>query len=306
MAVGKLMIPAFVHPGSFYAGDCVPCSKKKRLYLKLSAFLSLLGFLLVAFQISKANAISLSQKRLVFQGPVTTQEFTLINDGSDRTTFRFSLVNRQVDEDGIQTELKESKPEDQTAEKLVRLSLRQATLAPGQSQAFRIALRVPPDLADGEYRTHLLIEGIPETPPRTEQPDTKAGSFNITVASNYAVTLPILVRRGALTASVTVAEIKLHPATPEKKTDRMEVVMERTGSRSVYGSVGLFAINPDGTEKPIAGLQGVAIYATQPRRRVMINLKPSDLAVLQASQVKVIFQEQDPTVKETVKAEKPL
>ena len=36
------------------------------------------------------------------------------------------------------------------------------TLAPGETQAVRLLLRKPGNLADGEYRSHLLMQNVPK------------------------------------------------------------------------------------------------------------------------------------------------
>src|SRR5690606_39210727 len=82
--------------------------------------------------------------------------------GIESTTYRLALVNRRMSETGGFTDIDQPLPGEQFADEMLRFSPRQVTLAPGASQTVRIMVRKPSNLAEGEYRSHLLFSQQPQ------------------------------------------------------------------------------------------------------------------------------------------------
>ena len=109
-----------------------------------------LSVLLISLPASHAWAeLMLYPTRIVFAGNQRAAQLELINNGSERATYRISLVNRRMSETGAFTEIDTPLPGEQFAEDLLRYSPRQVTLEPGTGQAVRIMVRKPANLPTG-------------------------------------------------------------------------------------------------------------------------------------------------------------
>ena len=108
-----------------------------------------------------AGDLVVAPTRIVFEGRTRTAQLSLLNKGSAAATYRISLINMRMTEDGGFKEIDEPAPGEQFADRLIRYAPRQVVLAPGDSQAVRLLLRKPRGLEPGEYRSHLLFRAIP-------------------------------------------------------------------------------------------------------------------------------------------------
>ena len=91
-----------------------------------------------------------------------TAQVDLINNGSEPATYRISLVNQRMGEDGQFLPVDTPLAGELFANDMVQFSPRQVTLQPGTSQTVRVMVRKPAGLAAGEYRSHLHFEKMPE------------------------------------------------------------------------------------------------------------------------------------------------
>ena len=76
--------------------------------------------------------------RLVFEGRVRNAELSLVNTGSDITTYRIEFVRLRMREDGSFENVDAAGPGERFSDELVRYSPRQVTLEPGVPQAIRL------------------------------------------------------------------------------------------------------------------------------------------------------------------------
>jgi P pilus assembly chaperone PapD len=118
--------------------------------------------LLLALSWPAQAELMLHPTRIVFDKNQRAAQVELINNGSKPASYRISLVNRRMTDAG-QFEPADTPGEgEHFADGMLRYSPRQVTLQPGTAQTVRIMLRKPADLAEGEYRSHLLFDKLPE------------------------------------------------------------------------------------------------------------------------------------------------
>ncbi len=94
-----------------------------------------------------------------------TKAIRIVNAGAAPLQVRVSVVNLRRMPDGTFAEVTDPQPGEKFADRMVRFSPSQFTLAPGAQQAIRLAVQMPADTAPGQYSTFLRVAevGIGET-----------------------------------------------------------------------------------------------------------------------------------------------
>lgn len=230
--------------------------------------------------------------RVVFEGRVRAAELTLLNIGKQTATYRISFSHLRMTDTGELKEVETPEAGDRFADELVRYSPRQVTLDPNVAQTIRLQVRKPENLADGEYRSHLLFRAVP---PESSQPATsvesteKATGYSIRLTPIYGVSIPVIVRSGATSVKAALSDLAVHP--PEKPGDpaTLEMKIRREGNQSVYGNLRVFFAPAAGKEQVVAVMNGVAVYTPNPERLVRIALQPPPGVTLAKGRLRVAF-----------------
>jgi P pilus assembly chaperone PapD len=235
----------------------------------------LLAWLLLALAAPAHAGLMLYPTRVVFEKNQRAAQIELINDGDKPATYRISLVNRRMTEDGRFEAADSAGPGERFADGMLRFSPRQVTLQPGTAQTVRVMLRKPADLAEGEYRSHLQFDKLPDVDASTsiehQGADEKKG---IGVVLNVLVgaSIPVIVRHGATSASVNLTHLALQKN--EAKHDLLTLQFEREGNSSVYGDLRV-TFTPRGGGKPqaVAQADGIAVYTPNRVRSATLPLE---------------------------------
>lgn len=225
-----------------------------------------------------AGEVMVYPTRVVFEGGRRSAQVEVINAGSETVTYRVAFENKRMTEAG-QFENIPVGTAGPYAESYVRFSPRQMTLAPGASQIVRLYLRKPSALPIGEYRSHLAIRAVPLAKPiRASTSATEDKTLHIQLTPVFGVTLPVIVRQGALDARVDIASLSLRNST-DRNPGWLRVQLRRTGNRSVYGDIAVRFTSPNGTESVIGRAGGVAVYTPNATRTLFVPLtkRPQDL-----------------------------
>ncbi|MEO8431435.1 MAG: molecular chaperone [Acidobacteriota bacterium] len=230
--------------------------------------------------------------RIVFEGRTRAAELTLLNIGKQTATYRISFTHLRMGETGDLKEIDKAEPGDRFADDLVRYSPRQVTLDPNVAQTIRLQVRKPEGLADGEYRSHLLFRAVP---PESSQPETsveapeKKTGYSIRLTPIYGVSIPVIVRSGAVSVKVTLSDLEVRP--PENPGDPMSLDMKirRDGNESVYGNLRVTFVPLSGKEQVVAVLNGVAVYTPNTQRLLRFPLQPPPGLALAKGRLKVSY-----------------
>ena len=179
-----------------------------------NTFILFILFILGLSGISQANLI-VTPTRVIFEGRTHSQELTLIHQGDREATYRISFLHYRMKQDGSLEEIKEPKANEQItfADEFIRYSPRQITLKPGEKQTVRLMVRKPKDLAPGEYRSHVLFKEIapPDLGVNVEKGSKGADdkSISFTLIPLFAVSIPVVVRHGNISAKVEIQEARI-------------------------------------------------------------------------------------------------
>ncbi len=207
--------------------------------------------------------------RVVLEGRTRSMEVLVINGGKETATFRISIQNLQMDEEG-QTRTLEG-PGASSAEQLIRFSPRQVRLAPGASQSVRIQVRKPEGLAAGEYRSHMLFQAVPPAGRNAAGPALEEGRIAIDIQAVFGISIPVIVRHGVIRATASLAPPVLG-GTPSQP--RVDLWLHREGNASIHGDLVATWHAAGRKALPVGRANAIALYAECSRRRLSLDLNP--------------------------------
>ncbi len=220
-------------------------------------FLGVALFLAVLCSVQDAFAVRLTLKRVVFEGARRADVMTLVNDSAEEQTYRLRWQDMQMTSDNTLEPVSEgsANPLLRPAQDMVVFAPRRVTMAPGQTQQIRLMLRKPAELADGEYRSHLLV--MPEKDAvRFDEAENHSGGASVDLKMLAGLSFPVIVRHGKLSATASLSDLQV---TKQGQNYDMKLRLNRQGNRSLYGDFNVYC---DGNTKDqsVYQLRGIAIY----------------------------------------------
>ncbi|MFZ4579948.1 MAG: fimbria/pilus periplasmic chaperone [Myxococcota bacterium] len=261
------------------------------------AILSALAAVLVCAEPAPAEAtpggggggiggITLVPTRIVLEGNVRSAEVLVQNSGRTPATMRVSLVHTRMTPAGVVEQVDSPTPTDLLSESLLRLSPKQVLVEPGKAQRIRLIVRKPAGLPEGEYRVNLLVQQIPTITKTTG--NLPAGKVGLQVVAIPAISIPVIVRHGKLTATASLSDVRIEQK--PKKPAEIVVKLHRSGNRSVYGDL-VATFQPAKSRKVVdAGLiRGIAVYVPLEARQVSIHINPEALPQLHGGRLRLTF-----------------
>ena len=232
--------------------------------------------LLAMLSLPALAQLMLNPTRVTIEKNQRSSQLDLINIGNQAATYRVSLVNRRMNENGDFSPAETALAGEQFADDMVRFSPRQVTIAPGATQVIRLSLRKPAELPEGEYRSHLLIERIADTTLQTSienKTDADSKDIKIQLLALVGASIPLIVRHGETAYSISISNLALQPASGEQPP-ALTLTLNRAGTRSSYGDMVVTFIPENATPREIARLGGIAVYVPNGLRQVKIALPP--------------------------------
>lgn len=233
--------------------------------------------------------LMLHPTRLTFEKNQRAAQVELINDGNESATYRISLVNRRMTEDGDFSTITEPGPGEQFADSMLVFSPRQITLAPGATQTVRVMVRRPANLAAGEYRSHLLFEKQPEPGPAGSAAAQDQQQIGIVLNVLVGASIPVIVREGDTTATAALSHLGLQRSADGRPAIALQI--DRTGTRSVYGDLEAIFTPTGGGQTVVARAGGIAVYTPNPMRRALLPVAAPGGAALAHGSLHVTYRE---------------
>jgi P pilus assembly chaperone PapD len=215
--------------------------------------------------------LMLHPTRLVFDKNTRAAQIELINNGTKPASYRISLVNRRMTEAG-QFEIADTPIDgERFADGMLRYSPRQVTLQPGTAQTVRVMLRKPADLAEGEYRSHLLFDKLPEVDGNASIENRNApNQIGVTINAMVGASVPVIVRHGSLSASAGLAGLALQKDAAKRPV--LALRLEREGASSLYGDLNVIFTPRGGKPVSLAQVGGIAVYTPNRVRQAAVPL----------------------------------
>lgn len=231
-----------------------------------------------------AGDLLVAPTRIILDGKRGTQVI-LNNVGSEETTYRISLEIKRMTDQGelVDIDPAATNEGEKAALSLIRYAPRRVTLLPNQPQSIRIGLNPVEGLPDGEYRVHMLFRALPKTAPVTDQ--NNATEVKIELIPLYGIAIPVIVRKGDLTATAALANARMDR---DEEGPVLAFDATRTGNRSVYGE---FRVSKAGVSEPIIVQKGIAIYPEVERRKVELQLSEAEAAAIRGNEIVIAYHE---------------
>lgn len=241
---------------------------------------ALAGCLLLAPFLPVRAELMLHPTRIVFDKNTRATQIELINNGSKPASYRIGLVNRRMTEAGQFEAAESAQDGERFADAMLRYSPRQITLQPGTAQTVRVMLRKSAELAEGEYRSHLQFDKLPDAEGNASIERQGAGGSQIGVVMNALVgaSVPVIVRHGATGATVKLAGLAL--GTDAARRAQLALQFEREGNSSVYGDISVTFMPRNGKPHKLAQIGGIAVYTPNRVRKATLPLQvPAGVAL---------------------------
>ncbi len=245
--------------------------------------------------------------RAVFEGRDRSQTISLVNRGTTTSTFRIEFTEMAMDEFGGVKEITEFEQGQFPASSLIKYSPRQVTIAPGESQTVRLLLRKPSDLEPGEYRSHLLMYGIPQDSVNSEtlqvQETLKDGEVGIQLNAIFRVAIPVIVRNGDLSSTFELSNVSVTGLDINSESSpNLEFSLTRSGARSVYADIDVIYKSRTNPEESflLGKVKDYVVYVPNKVRTTKLPLEiPEDMEALDGT-IEVQFYKSENGKKEVL------
>ncbi len=230
------------------------------------ALLFPISFAMPSTSVRAAGDLLIAPTRVVLDGRRGT-EVVLNNIGDEEATYRITLELRRMNAQGRleDVDLEKATDQEKSALDAIRYAPRRVTLPPNQPQSIRIGLQPNDALPDGEYRAHMLFRAIPKAAAVAPAAGPAEG-LKIQIIPIYGISIPIIVRKGNVTATAALANVRIGK---DNEGPTLEFDMNRSGNRSLFGEV---HVTKPGVSEPLHVSKGIAIYPEISQRVVSIPL----------------------------------
>jgi P pilus assembly chaperone PapD len=251
-------------------------------------FLAAVLALMYALPASAQGDLMITPRRIVFEGATRTVDINLANTGNDSAKYSISLVQIRMLENGGFETITEPDPGQMFADRFVRFFPRTVTLGPNEAQVVKVQLYRTSELQTGEYRSHFYFRAVPEKQPlgETSSP-TDTSTFSVRLTPIFGITIPVIIRSGETTASVTLSSLELNIV--NGNIPRLSFVFNRTGNISVYGDLTVDHISLQGKITRVGVANGVAVYTPNKLRRFQFDLNSDSGVDFSKGTLRVIY-----------------
>lgn len=218
--------------------------------------------------------VNLFPKRVVLNDKVRVASIGLYNRAPTAGEYEISLNDMVMGTDGRLVDLASINDAKITsaarpASTFLRWSPHKVVLPANEAQMVRLIARPGPEIGPGEYRSHFLVVSVPPPDEITslDSPLPNAGGVGVRIIPRFGISIPVIVRVGETTLSVTIANIALMTLSDGSKAISLEI--RREGTRSAFGDI---IVTAQGAKKPLAQMRGVGVYTEINRRTVQLPL----------------------------------
>ena len=205
----------------------------------------------------------ISPTRIAFDERQRVAQVVVINNSKEYKTYRLAWEEKIAKPEGGYTRLEEGIAHPTALSNMVRMSPSQVRLAPGERQIVKLVLRRPQNLAEQEYRSHLLFQALPNENKKA----TQAIGIKIDLILSYSI--PVLLRQGSKLPEVDIKSIALSNDQGKKS---LHVSMQRKGEYSTFGNIEAFyKANNSDKEVKVAMVGSLSIYPEVLQQELTLN-----------------------------------
>ena len=261
--------------------------------IKLLLFLSLVLYLQAQAH-ARDSGFGIEPTRVVINAHEKSGSITLNNTSDKTVAYRMNLVEMGLDDNEAFRRLLDSELPigHKSAKPVIRFSPRQVRLKPGEKQIVRVIARRRPGLAEGEYRSHLMIQALPilseNTLAQLGQSDGEAALVSASAGTSVGFTIPVIVRHGNTAASVVLKDFQVM-ARPDNSLVAARLTLGLDGNRSALGPISLSVADGD-KWREIGLIKGYALFSPYPQESLHIRLHDEVTASdVDGKKVRIVF-----------------
>ena len=231
----------------------------------------------------------ISPTRVLLDQDSRSATMTLRNNSEGPRTYRLSWEDKRATETGRYTDIADGE-QWPSAKKLIRFSPRQITVGPGENQTVRFSFRPPADLPSGEYRSHLLLEVIPDIsePTATIEQDGLGEGIGVKMLMQMSFSIPAVVRYNIGPPQVSIQNVKAVPGGNGQRL-ALELTFAHAGEASSFGNVTVeMQRDTDSPVEEIGRYKDLSVYPELEKRKIVIPLR--DKTIAKGAVVRVAYE----------------
>jgi fimbrial chaperone protein len=211
--------------------------------MRTKLFLASAGLIFFLVSASVSANLLIYPVRVAFDETERDAEITLTNTSSKINTYRLEWQEKSAKMEGGYQDLSENEAKSMPiASSMLRFSPREVTLKPNERQLIKLRLRRPRDLAEGEYRSHLLFKAIPSV---ADKGDETATRTQINIVMSFAI--PVTIQQGKYDAQVSLQSAKIEYSKKDQ-SGKVTLGLSRQGQHSASGDISAFWTPTGGSE----------------------------------------------------------
>ncbi|OUR90581.1 hypothetical protein A9Q81_19040 [Gammaproteobacteria bacterium 42_54_T18] len=242
--------------------------KLKSIILKSVLLWVIAGVYLFASQVQAS--LMITPTRVVLDERNRTADVTLLNTTTTTNVYRIQWQQKAQTAQGGYIDLETHTDADHIASDMLRHSPRKVTIGPGKYQRIKLRLRLPADLPDGEYRSHLLMKVV-DTGVTTDGVVSEGKGAKLMLIPRLSFSIPIMVRKGQNNSTTGIASLELN--TQEDKPKLM-VDVTHQGDFSSYGILTVYMkANDSSPVEKIGEAHNIALFRETALRKASIPLQ---------------------------------
>lgn len=256
------------------------------------SFILLFSFLILCDvkSLGQGNLL-IAPHRVVFEGKTRIIDINLVNAGQDSPNYNISFLQYRMTEDGVFQKITAPDPGQRFSDKNIRFFPRSIMLGPNETQTIKIQVIKSEQLEPGEYRSHLYFRSLPKQMALGEETVKKDSSISIRIVPIFGTSIPVIIRIGESTTSLTLTNLKLGQD-KDGKINKLLLNIQRDGNMSVIGDISITYIAPNGKETKLEGEPGVVKYTPNTLRRMVLGLENETTVDLTKDKIHVTYSSQ--------------
>jgi hypothetical protein len=227
-------------------------------------------------------------KRILFDNQRRTQDVYIANTGTEKATYVISFQEIRMTEEGEFQQITAPDSGQLFASPYLRVFPRSITLTPNETQTIKLQFNRAADMKAGEYRSHLYLRALSKQDPLGQEPNQLSSELSVKITPIFGFTIPAIVQVGnpVVTASITHAKVIWKDNQP-----MLDMNIERTGTKSVYGNIRVDYRTTDGNFIELELIKGLAVYTPTTRRHILMALNKSVGVDYHRGQLRISYEE---------------
>ena len=232
-----------------------------------------MGCLLFVGQVQAS--LMITPTRVVMDEKNRTAEVTLLNTTTSTKVYRILWQELQQTSIGGYIELQGEGENEYMSSDMIQYSPRKVTIKPGKYQRIKLRLRMKGDMAEGEYRSHLVMK-VTDVGVDPQSLEKNIDGAHMFIIPKLSFSIPVVVRKGANNSETQIVSVDLNTQNVDEA--KMVVDISHKGEFSSFGNIYVYMKANGGSQvEKIGESHNIALFRETERRTVTIPLRVSNV-----------------------------